>query len=49
MSRNMAPGQKYSPSIDQVALVASMDLNVARSCESFARLCRVLARLVGLD
>jgi hypothetical protein len=49
LSRNMAPGQTYSPSIDQAPLVALMDLNVANSCKSFARLCRVLAHLVGLD
>jgi hypothetical protein len=48
LNRNMAPGQKYSPTIDQAALVALMDLNAAKSCKSFARLYRVLAGLVGL-
>jgi Domain of unknown function (DUF4276) len=46
LSRNMVPGRKYSPSIDQVALVAGMDLVAARSCGSFDRLCREIERLV---
>ena len=47
LSRNMAPDRKYSPSIDQAALVAAMDLDAARSCRSFDRLCREIKRLVA--
>jgi hypothetical protein len=46
LSRNMTPGKKYSPSVDQVALVAAMNLTAARSCRSFDRLCREVERLV---
>jgi hypothetical protein len=46
LSRNMAPGRMYSPSVDQAALVAGMDLTAARSCRSFDRLCREIERLV---
>jgi hypothetical protein len=46
LSRNMTPGKKYSPSVDQAALVAAMDLTAARSCRSFDRLCREVERLV---
>jgi hypothetical protein len=46
LSRNMVPGRKYSPSIDQTALVAGMDLAAARSCRSFDRLCREIERLI---
>lgn len=46
LSRNMVPGRKYSPSVDQAALVAGMDLTAARSCRSFDRLCREIERLV---
>jgi hypothetical protein len=47
LSRNMVPGRKYSPSVDQTALVASMDLTAARSCRSFDRLCREIERLIA--
>jgi uncharacterized protein DUF4276 len=47
LSRNMVPERKYSPSVDQVSLVASMDLTAARSCKSFDRLCREIERLVS--
>lgn len=47
LSRNMVPGKKYSPAVDQAALVAGMDLAAARSCASFDRLCREIARLVS--
>jgi hypothetical protein len=46
LSRNMAPGRKYSASVDQVALVATMNLVAARTCRSFDRLCREIERLV---
>lgn len=46
LSRNMVPGKKYSPTVDQTALVAKMDLTVARSCKSFDRLCREIGRLI---
>ena len=46
LTRNMIPGRKYSPSVDQAALVAGMDLTAARSCRSFDRLCREIERLV---
>jgi|SRR5579871_197475 len=46
LSRNMAPGRTYSPTVDQTALVAHMDLTAARSCRSFDRLCREIERLV---
>lgn len=48
LSRNMVPGRTYSPSVDQAALVAGMDLTEARSCKSFDRLCREIQRLVVL-
>ncbi len=47
LSRNMAPCRKYSPSVDQAALVAGMDLRSARACRSFDRLCREIARVTG--
>lgn len=47
LSRNMVPGRKYSPTVDQAALVAAMDLNAAKSCRSFDRLCREIERLVA--
>ncbi|MEO8658450.1 MAG: DUF4276 family protein [Bryobacteraceae bacterium] len=47
LTRNMVPGRTYSPAIDQAALVAGMDLNIARSCRSFERLCREIERLVA--
>jgi hypothetical protein len=46
LSRNMVPDRKYSPSVDQAALVAAMDLKAARSCRSFDRLCREIERIV---
>jgi hypothetical protein len=46
LSRNMLPGRKYSPTVDQAALVAGMDLNAAKACQSFDRLCREIERLV---
>lgn len=48
LSRNMVPERRYSPSIDQAALVACMDLTAARSCKSFDRLCREIKRLLRL-
>lgn len=47
LSRNMVLARKYSPSVDQAALVAVMDLTAAKSCKSFARLCREIQRMVG--
>ena len=46
LSRHMPPGRKYSPTVDQAALVAHMNLTAARSCGSFDRLCREIQRLV---
>ena len=46
LSRDMEPGRKYSPTVDQAALAAHMDLKAARSCRSFDRLCREIERLV---
>jgi hypothetical protein len=46
LSRNMLPGRNYSPSVDQTALVAGMDLALARSCNSFNRFCREIERLI---
>ena len=46
LSRNMVAGRKYSPTVDQAALVGRMDLTAARSCRSFDRLCREIERLV---
>jgi hypothetical protein len=45
LSRNMI-GRKYSPTVDQAALVAGMDLSAARSCRSFDRLCSEIGRLI---
>jgi len=45
LTRNMVPGRKYSPTVDQASLVAAMDLTAARSCRSFDRLCREIERL----
>ncbi len=47
LSRNMVPGRTYSPSIDQAALVAGMNLVAARSSKSFDRLCREIERLIS--
>lgn len=47
LTRNMGPGHIYSPTIDQAALVAGMDLTAARSCRSFERLCREIQRLIA--
>jgi hypothetical protein len=44
----MTAGRRYSPSVDQAALVAGMDLSSARSCKSFDRLCREVARLLDI-
>jgi hypothetical protein len=46
LTRQMPDGHAYSPTVDQAALVAAMDLNAAQSSPSFARLCRELARLI---
>jgi Domain of unknown function (DUF4276) len=46
LSRNMAAGHKYSPSVDQAAMVSRMDLAAAMTCRSFERLCREIKRLV---
>ncbi len=46
LSGHMPPGRTYSPTVDQAALVAAMDLHAARSCQSFDRLCREIERLV---
>ncbi len=47
LSRNMEPGRQYSPTVDQAAFVARMDLTAARACKSFDRLCREIERLVA--
>jgi hypothetical protein len=48
LSSNMVSGRKYSPSVDQAAFVAGMDLAAARGCKSFDRLCREIERLVTI-
>jgi hypothetical protein len=47
LSRNMISGRTYSPTVDQAALVAGMDLIAAKSCRSFDRLCREIERLAA--
>jgi hypothetical protein len=49
LTRHMEAGRAYSPSVDQTALVAAMDLNAARACPSFDRLCRKLEGFVGIQ
>ena len=49
LDRRMTPGRKYSPTVDQAALVASLDLHAARACRSFDRLCREVGRLIGRE
>jgi hypothetical protein len=49
LSRNMVPGRTYSPTVDQAALVAGMDLAAARACHSFERLVREIERLVQFE
>ncbi|HEY2018922.1 MAG TPA: DUF4276 family protein, partial [Bryobacteraceae bacterium] len=46
LSRHMGLGRKYSPTVDQAALVAHMDLKAARSCRSFDRLCLEIERFI---
>jgi hypothetical protein len=46
LSQNMDPGRRYRETVDQAALVHAMDLNAARSCPSFERLCREIQRLL---
>lgn len=46
LNRNMAEGKRYSPTIDQAALLQCMDLTAARRCGSFERLCRDIGRLL---
>jgi hypothetical protein len=46
LTRNMTPGRTYSPTVDQAALAADMDLAAARACPSFDRFCREIARLL---
>jgi hypothetical protein len=43
----MASNRKYSPTVDQAALVSGMDLIAARSCKSFDRLCRKIEQVVA--
>jgi len=47
LSRNMAPNRKYSPTVDQAALVSGTDRIAARSCKSFDRLCRKIEQVVA--
>ena len=49
LSRNMIAGRIYSPTIDQAALVADMDLTAARTCQSFDRFVREMRRLIYPD
>lgn len=45
LRRQMLPGRTYSSTADQPALVALMDLDAARSADSFDKLWRVLQEL----
>jgi hypothetical protein len=40
LTKNMSRNSCYSPTVDQAALAAAMDLNAARCCRSFDRFCR---------
>ncbi len=46
LDRHMTRGHKYSPTVDQAALVSSIDLQATRACRSFDRLCREIGRLI---
>jgi len=46
LDRNMVAGRSYSPTIDQAALAAIMDIHSAMNCRSFERLCREIGRLI---
>jgi len=46
LSRNMNPGRAYSPTVDQAALAAWMDLAEARLSRSFNRFVRERERLI---
>ena len=48
LSRHMIAGRKYSPTVDQAALVGSIDLRETRTCRSFDRLCREIGRLIQI-
>lgn len=46
----MRPGRSYSPTADQAALTARMDLAKAfRACRSFRKLVDAFGQLLGLD
>ena len=45
LTKNMTPGKKYSPAIDQPAFAATFDLEAARAAPSFAKLCRDILSL----
>jgi len=45
LSDNMVSGRAYSPTLDQAAFAASMELAAARRCRSFNRLYREIERL----
>ena len=49
LSKNMVPGRTCSPTVDQAALVAAMDLTAARTCKSFDRFVREMRRLIESD
>jgi hypothetical protein len=45
LSKRMQPGRAYSPTADQAALAASLDLNAARRAPSFDKFYREVVRL----
>ena len=47
LRRQMKPGSAYSPTTDQPALAARMDLNVARAAPSFDKLWRAVAGMLS--
>jgi hypothetical protein len=49
LSRNMTPGRKYSPPIDQPAFAATFKLEAAQTAPSFAKLCRDILSLFGRE
>jgi len=45
LSKRMQPGKAYSPTADQAALAASLDLQAARRAPSFDKFYREVVRL----
>lgn len=47
LRRNMLGSRTYSETVDQPAFTALFDIDAARTCRSFDRLCRVIQNLLG--